>query len=466
MSELPRGWAAATIADTGRYLNGMAFKPSDWGQFGLPIIRIQNLTDPGRALNRTKRTVDAELLVEPGDILVSWSATLDAFIWDREPAVLNQHIFRVVPNDNMVDKQFLFYGLRVSIVELIASEHLHGSTMKHINRGPFLAHSFPLPPLPEQRRIVAKIDSFSVKARRARDHLNHIPRLVEKYKQAVLAAAFRGDLTQEWRRASPASFAVVPRPAETIRSKFSASREFFAPYELPAQWQWLRLPELGDLDRGRSRHRPRNDPKLFGGDHPFIQTGEVRAAERYVTSFVETYSDFGLGQSRLWPIGTVCITIAANIAQTAILAIEACFPDSVVGFIPDADRAETSFVEFFLRTARAELETFAPATAQKNINLDTLSAVRLPTPPIAEQREIVRGIESAFTWIDRLAKEATSARKLLDHLDRAVLSKAFRGELVPQDPTDEPASVLLERIKAQREGVPVRTARRGRRATG
>jgi type I restriction enzyme S subunit len=133
----------------------------------------------------------------------------------------------------------------------------------------------------------------------------------------------------------------------------------------------------------------------------------------------------------------------------AILAIDACFPDSVVGFTADIERTTPSYVEFFLRTARDELTAFAPATAQKNINLETLSRIQLPMAPLDEQREIVDRIEKAFSWIDRLATETTNARKLIDHLDQAVMAKAFRGELVPQDPNDEPASVLLERIQAE-----------------
>jgi type I restriction enzyme, S subunit len=105
-------------------------------------------------------------------------------------------------------------------------------------------------------------------------------------------------------------------------------------------------------------------------------------------------------------VGTVCITIAANIAETAILAIDACFPDSVVGFTPDLDRTNGHFVEFFLRTARAELAAFAPATAQKNINLDTVGSIRLPVPPLSEQQEIVRRIETAFAWLDRVHRRA------------------------------------------------------------
>jgi type I restriction enzyme S subunit len=153
---------------------------------------------------------------------------------------------------------------------------------------------------------------------------------------------------------------------------------FNAPYEVPPSWRWLRLPQLGTLDRGRSRHRPRNDPKLYGGPYPFIQTGDVRASQGRLTTFKQTYSEVGLAQSRLWPKGTLCITITANIAETAILDIDACFPGSIVGFLPDKDVCNPHFVEFFIRTVKVDLAAFAPATAQKNINLETLKFFMFP----------------------------------------------------------------------------------------
>jgi type I restriction enzyme S subunit len=111
---------------------------------------------------------------------------------------------------------------------------------------------------------------------------------------------------------------------------------------------------------------------LYGGPYPFIQTGDVRAAEGRLTSFSQTYSEAGLAQSRLWPRGTLCITIAANIAETAILDFDACFPDSIVGFTATPEYCNSRFIEFFIRTILADLAAFAPATAQKNINLETL----------------------------------------------------------------------------------------------
>jgi type I restriction enzyme S subunit len=158
MSELPLGWCLASITDSGKYINGFAFKPEHWGSAGRPIIRIQNLTKSEREINRTTFVPGDEFVVRPGDILVSWSATLDAFIWDREEALVNQHIFRVIPESALVTKKYLFYLLKEAIQEMQKTEHLHGSTMKHINRGPFMAHKIPIAPRSEQNRIVDEIE--------------------------------------------------------------------------------------------------------------------------------------------------------------------------------------------------------------------------------------------------------------------------------------------------------------------
>jgi type I restriction enzyme S subunit len=453
MNPVPVNWVETKIGELCDLVNGMAFKPSDWGSSGLPIVRIQNLNRPDAKFNFFNGPVAEKFIVEHGDLLFAWSGTpgtsFGAHIWNGPRAILNQHIFNVRYNAQLVHKEFFRYAINQTLDEQIAKAH-GGVGLAHVTKGKFESTVIALPPLTEQRSIVAKIDSLSAKSKRARENLDHIPRLVEKYKEAILAFAFRGELSRDRRLKSPELPSVVARDEARVRRNLPSPDKFEPPFEIPSTWRWLRLPELGDLDRGKSRHRPRNDPRLFGGPYPFIQTGDVRAANRFVTAYQQTYNDFGLSQSRLWPVGTLCITIAANIAETALLTFEACFPDSVVGFIADDDKVDGSYVEFFLRTARADLETFAPATAQKNINLDILGKVRIPVAPLAEQKEIIRLVESAFGWIDRLSGETTNARKLIDHLDQAVLAKAFCGELVPQDPNDEPASVLLERIKAER----------------
>ena len=139
------------LGETARFVNGAAFKPQDWSSDGLPIIRIQNLTGTGERFNFTQRKVKPELVVEPGDLLVSWSATLDTYRWSGPRGVLNQHIFKVLPNPG-VDPDYLYYALKSSLAELSAKTH--GSTMKHVVRGDFESTRIRLPALGEQRRIV------------------------------------------------------------------------------------------------------------------------------------------------------------------------------------------------------------------------------------------------------------------------------------------------------------------------
>jgi type I restriction enzyme, S subunit len=229
--------------------------------------------------------------------------------------------------------------------------------------------------------------------------------------------------------------------------------------EMPNGWTWATLPLLGELNRGKSKHRPRNDPKLLGGSYPFVQTGDVKSSGGYIRNHSQTYTEFGLAQSRLWPAGTLCITIAANIAETGILTYPACFPDSVVGFLFESDQITVRFIDFFLRTAKDEISRFAPATAQKNINLEILSRVAVPLPPMAEQCRIVAEVECRFSVIDELETTVEANLKRAARLSQAILKYAFEGKLVPQDPDDEPAIALLERIRAER--AEPRTVRKG-----
>jgi type I restriction enzyme S subunit len=319
----------------------------------------------------------------------------------------------------------------------------------------------PVPPAAEQCRIVAKLDVLFARLGRARSELNKASELSAAIRSRTLTQAFCGTLTEGWRSNSELLSEAIPQPQDT---KSSAPLEAF-PFEIPSTWRWHRLPDLGELSRGKSRHRPRNDPMLFEGPHPFVQTGDVRAAGQYLTTYNATYSDFGLQQSRKWAPSTVCITIAANIAESCILGIHACFPDSVVGFVADAGSAEPEYIEYFIRTAKEDLNRFAAATTQKNINLETLNSVFVPTPPLKEQQEIARRINLAFLRAKRLEAEAARAMALLDRLEAGILIKAFKGKLVPQDPNDDGASVLLDRIKATRNQQVQSQPKRGRKAS-
>lgn len=190
-------------------------------------------------------------------------------------------------------------------------------------------------------------------------------------------------------------------------------------------WTPAPLEQLGSINRGVSKHRPRNDPKLLGGPHPLIQTGEVSNAGTYITTYTQTYSDLGFAQSKRWPAGTLCITIAANIAQTGILTFDACFPDSVVGFLAHEGKSNTLYVLGLFWFFQAILEKNAPAAAQKNINLEILRALSVPKPPIELQSEFATIVEKVEALRSRYLQSLTD----LEALYGALSQQAFKGEL-------------------------------------
>jgi type I restriction enzyme, S subunit len=195
-----------------------------------------------------------------------------------------------------------------------------------------------------------------------------------------------------------------------------------------ATWKPRRLDELGFVGRGKSRHRPRNEASLYGGPYPFIQTADIMAADPYITSYSQTYSEFGLQQSKMWPPDTLCMTIAgANTAKTAILKIKACFPDSVVGFIPHKAKSDLHFVKYSLDVMRHRFLSVSRGATQDNLSLDKLLSFPILAPEVDEQRRI-GAILSAY---DELIENSQRRIKILESMARALYREWFVSENPP-----------------------------------
>lgn len=258
---------------------------------------------------------------------------------------------------------------------------------------------------------------------------------IDTLKQTILQLAVMGKLVEQDANDEPAAKLLERIAAEKeqlIRDKkikkqkpLPAITDEEKPFELPNGWEWCRLPDLGDLARGKSKHRPRNDPKLYqDGNIPLVQTGDVARSSGIIETYTAQYNEFGLAQSQLWPKGTLCITIAANIADTGILGFDACFPDSVVGYTPFDARLPTKYFDYFIRTAKANLERFAPSTAQKNINLEILSQVLVPCPPTQEFKRIVAKVDELMALCDQLKARLSDAQTTQLHLTDAIVEQA------------------------------------------
>jgi len=169
--------------------------------------------------------------------------------------------------------------------------------------------------------------------------------------------------------------------------------------------EFLTLNEVAiDFGRGKSKHRPRNDERLYGGEIPFVQTGDIRNAGHILSSFTQTYSEFGLEQSKLWKKGTLCITIAANIAETSILGFDACFPDSIIGFVANQNKTSEKYVEYLLSSLKSKLESKSTGSAQENLNLAAFSNLRLPFPSLEKQEKIIKILENFETYTNSITE--------------------------------------------------------------
>lgn len=305
--------------------------------------------------------------ISEGDVLLTIVGTIGrAAVVDKDmPTFTLQRSVAVLhPKKDICSARFLMYALRGK--KTYVENRAKGVAQKGIYLSEVSDIDIQIPELSEQAVIVEKLDRVSN---------------IIKFRQQELL-----DLDN----------LIKARFVELFGDPVSNS------YGLPE----ATLPELGEFGRGISKHRPRNDSELLGGEYPLIQTGDVANAGLYITSYNSTYSELGLKQSKMWEKGTLCITIAANIAKTAILTFDACFPDSVVGFTAN-EKTNNIFIHYWFLFFQAILESQAPESAQKNINLKILSELRVIVPEKEKQDEFV-------DFIKQVDKSKVAVQKALD----------------------------------------------------
>ncbi|MEX1204973.1 MAG: restriction endonuclease subunit S [Dongiaceae bacterium] len=482
-------WERVRAGDVLTILNGFPFKSEHFNKsHGHPLLRIRDILH-----GETETYYDGPEIegywVERGDLVVGMDGDFNCGLWPGRRAFLNQRACKLMPDSSFYSRAFLAYALPGYLQAI--NRHTSSLTVKHLSSRTIADLPLPLPPRKEQDRIVAKLDELFSRVEKGEENLKRVQALVKRYRQAVLKAAVTGELTRDWREKNAgkgesgaellqrilAARRTAWEKAELAKmkakGKIPADDRWKRRYEepevldtdglpgLPDGWVWAALPQLGEFGRGKSKHRPRNDPRLLGGSYPFLQTGDIRRSNGRIRSYEATYNEEGLRQSKLWPKGTVCITIAANIAESGVLEFEACFPDSVVGLV-SVDGILAEYVEAFVRTAQSDLTRYAPATAQKNINLETLNQLAIPLPPSPEQQAIVEELESRLSVLANLAEVLRQACTMAESARQSILASAFCGKLAPQDSNDEPASVLLKRIAAERDNGGAPKLKRGR----
>jgi type I restriction enzyme S subunit len=483
-------WEKKNLGELGTLFCGQSASVNDVNTSGIGTVYV---TGPeqwdGSKIHISKWTTKPKRVVPDGCIFITVKGAGVGKTFPGIPCAIGRDVYAFKPNSD-VSQKFIYWAIIFSVQDVIrhAVGDIPGISKSHISD-----HEIFVPPFDEQELVVAEIEKQFSRLDEAVASLKRIQVNLKRYKAAVLKAAVEGKLTEQWRKDHPnvePADQLLKRILAERRAKWEesvgakqgtsaspgfgfvcnnagdcnkgeAGESFASPLpqmktkgikpkddswkkkykepagpdtanlpEMPEGWVWATLPQLGELNRGKSKHRPRNAPHLNGGPYPFVQTGDIRAANGLLRKYTQTYSEAGLEQSRLWPAGTLCITIAANIADTAILGLKACFPDSIVGFITDQNHCEIRFMEFFIRTAKENIERYAPATAQKNINLEILSEVAAPLPPLREQKVILEEIDRRLSVTEELEATIETNFKRAGRLRQTILYRAFSGGLV------------------------------------
>lgn len=444
--ELPVGWVEVPIGDLCELRNGRAFKPAEWTDEGIPIVRIQNLNNWQAKFNHYQGEVDANHLLGGGELLFAWSGTpgtsFGAHIWAGGKAALNQHIFRVDFDEFSLQKDFFRYAINQKLNDLIDIAH-GGVGLRHVTKGKFEQTEVCLPPLNEQRRLAAKLDTTLAAVDACRQRLDGVAAILKRFRQAVLAAATSGELTREWRE------------ERGIEDR---------------DWSTIKTREAGRVQLGRQL-----SPKYHSGPtmRPYLRVQNIFEDRIDLSDVMEMdFSGADLQRYLLHP-GDILLNEGQSpqyLGRPAMyrgqVSGEVCFTNFLIRF----QAGDSVLPEFALLVFRHYMHSgryVSEGTITTNIahlSAGRFGEVEFPLPSPDEQAEIVRRAQDLFTLADQLEARLTTARKVVDRLTPALLARAFRGELVPQDPSDEPASVLLERIRAARqaEAGAGKPSRRGR----
>ena len=381
------------ISDYLWFQEGPGVRNTQYTTSGVKLINVANLVDGNVDLSTSDRYISEEeaygkynhFLADDGDFVIASSGIKIDYFDKKMGFIKKEHLplcmntscirFKVLDTNNLEIKYFMYYLKSNSFKKQLFNQ-ITGSAQLNFGPSHLKKMTFPLIELKEQKRIIERLD-------KTQNIINETKSLLSKYDTL-------------------------------IKSRFIEM--FGDPVLNEKKWDSKTLPELGEFGRGVSKHRPRNAPELLGGKYPLIQTGDVANANLYITDYESTYSEEGFKQSKMWKAGTLCITIAATIAKTAILTFDSCFPDSVVGFTPN-ENTNSLFINYWFTFFQKILEEQAPAVAQKNINLQVLSELKIITPPIELQNDFAAFVQqidkSKFAVQKSLEKAETLYKSLM-----------------------------------------------------
>jgi type I restriction enzyme, S subunit len=408
-------WKATTLGAIGKYVNGRAFKSTEWSKTGRPIIRIQDLTGSNNHPNHFDGIVEGRNVVRSGDLLISWSGSLGAYLWEGPEAVLNQHIFKV---ESSINKRFHYHLARATIAELERSSH--GSGMVHVTKKVFedTPVSIPSDPLVQQE-LANLIDALERSRSLALGHLASARQSVQNFRRSVLAAACSGSLTTDWRKRNQA----IPKGAP------ASAR--LANFDIPESWSLMPLRDVAEV-RGGIQKQPKRAPKQNA--RPYLRVANVLRGKldlKEIHQF-ELFND-ELNTYRLMRGDLLVVEgngSPGEIGRAAMWdgAIEDCVHQNHIIRVRPL-RVVPEYLQLFWNSpnaARAIADLAVTTAGLYSLSTKKIASVLIAVPPAAEQSAIVAIVNQLQTTADRVADAIDDATRAVDRSSVALLKAAFR----------------------------------------
>lgn len=491
MSDLPAGWSNFSLRDLGGLSGGKTPSKSNaefWSSRDVPWVSPKDmkrnlLEDAEDRISQVAVDQAGMTLYPAGSVLM---VTRSGILQHTFPVALagaeltvNQDIKVLRPVDGITPK-FAFYLLKGFGREILSKCSKDGTTVQSIDSENLEAFPLPMPPAAEQMRIATKLDELLAHVDTLKTRINNIPALLKKFRQSVLASAVTGRLTEEWRGARAVSAtgldvirndqlakeAILEEKPELKKKKSSIQSEIDKSYlfEIPGSWAFTTWGKISEwITYGFTRPMPKSDSgkKLLTAKD--VQRFELDLADCGLTT---TEAFASLSDKDRPQNGDLLITKDGSIGRSALVRTKEdfCINQSVAVCWLRSTTMNKNYLELLSNSEFTQrfVQDKAQGMAIQHLSIIDFAKCPVPVPPMDEQDEIVRLVEQLFTFADQLENRVNAAQARIDRLTQSILAKAFRGELVPQDPSDEPASVLLARIKAQHAAAP--KAKRGRKA--
>ncbi|GAA0594290.1 restriction endonuclease subunit S [Caenispirillum bisanense] len=490
---IPAHWVDAPLGEISTKIGSGATPKGGaaaYSEQGIPLIRSLNIHYDGfrhdgiAFLNDEQAEALRNVVVEAGDVLLNITGASIGRVATAPPEVagarVNQHVSIIRPCSGVLS-EFVRAFLAAPAMQRWINDENYGVTRQALTKEMIENISLPLPPLAEQRRIVEKIEALTARSRRAKEALAALPALLDRYRQSVLAAAFRGDVTADWRAAHPSTDASAflralsetravavagrsrPKPAAAIPADLDLP-------ELPRSWVWASLDEaLSGIVAGKSFRCDERPPEqdeiglvkisaVTWGEFDEAESKTVRGGEVLDEKIRVKRGDFLLSRANTIELVGACV-IVREVEKRLYLSDKVLRLDFVDDLVK---RWALQWLRSPFGRFQLERSSSGNQMSMRNIAQDRLREVAMPLPPRDEMLKILERLERALNQAEAQKRTVEAAAPRLATLAQSILAKAFRGELVPQDPADEPASVLLGRIRAERAAAGAGTARRGR----